>query len=121
MFRLLESGASLGRAEDEVMPAGEKPRHTQEAPSPMEMLVWRECLDSGAESHARATVWRVKSDGKSTIHFPIARHFDNEWVPLWVAVVIRIDKQLSQHKIVIVVKLTRFRAAAVRELFVLTK
>lgn len=52
LFRLLESGASLGTAEDEVMLAGEKPRHTQEAAFPMEMLVWQECQDSGAESHA---------------------------------------------------------------------
>lgn len=34
------------------MPAGEKPRHTQETPSPIEMLVWQENLDKGAESHA---------------------------------------------------------------------
>ena len=52
LFRLLESGASLGRAEDEVMMAGEKPWHTQEASLPMEMLIWHECLESGLESHA---------------------------------------------------------------------
>lgn len=82
MFRLLESGAGLGRAEDEVMLAGEKPRHTQEAPSPMEVLVWRECLDGGAESDGRAIVRRVNGDGESTIYCLIARYLDDVWVPL---------------------------------------
>lgn len=34
------------------MPAGKKPRHIQETPSPIEMLIWQESLDNGAEGHA---------------------------------------------------------------------
>jgi len=61
LFRLLKSSASLGRVEDEMMVAGEKPRNTQEAASPMEMLVWQECLDDGAEGHA---FWKwVRTNG----------------------------------------------------------
>ena len=65
MFGLLESGARLRRAEDEVVVAGEKPRHTEEAAFPVEMVVRQECADGGAERHA---FWiSVRTDGSCLV------------------------------------------------------